>query len=119
MRSPRKGWKPKILSYSQFKFWLRFEGDCDPGRYYINIIQYVNGTIELRLFYPKHISFNLLGYYDANFVGFKVNCKSTSGTCHFLGNFLFSWSPKKQNCVALSMTEKQYIAAGFYCAQIR
>jgi len=35
VRSPRKGWKPKILSYSQFKFWLRFEGDCDPGWYYI------------------------------------------------------------------------------------
>jgi len=35
VRSPRKGWKPKILSCLNFKFWLRFEGDCDSGWYYI------------------------------------------------------------------------------------
>ena len=33
VRSPRKGWKPKILY-----FWLRFEGDCDPGWYYIILV---------------------------------------------------------------------------------
>ena len=37
VRSPCKGWKPKILSCPQFQFWLQFEGDCDPSWYYISL----------------------------------------------------------------------------------
>jgi len=31
VRIPRKGWKPKSYLALNFKFRLRFEGDCDPG----------------------------------------------------------------------------------------
>ena len=44
--------------------------------------------------------------------------KSTSGGCHLLGRFLVSWSSKKQNSVALSTAEAEYISAGACCAQI-
>ena len=44
--------------------------------------------------------------------------KSTSGGCHLLDRSLVSWSSKKQNSVALSTAEAEYIAAGAYCAQI-
>ena len=44
--------------------------------------------------------------------------KSTSGTCHFLGQSLVCWSSKKQNCVSLSTAEAEYIAAGSCCAQL-
>nr|CAN80699.1 hypothetical protein VITISV_000889 [Vitis vinifera] len=37
---------------------------------------------------------------DADFAGCKVERKSTSGTCHFLGHSLASWHSKKQNSVA-------------------
>ncbi|KAL6318373.1 hypothetical protein AAG906_039465 [Vitis piasezkii] len=37
------------------------------------------------------------GMIDADFVGCKVERKSTSGTCHFLGHSLVSWHSKKQN----------------------
>ena len=44
--------------------------------------------------------------------------KSTSGMCQFLGRSLVSWSSKKQNCVALSTAEAEYVAAGACCAQL-
>jgi hypothetical protein len=47
-----------------------------------------------------------------------VDRKSTSGACHFLGRSLVSWSSKKQNSVALSTAEAEYIAAGSCCTQI-
>ena len=43
---------------------------------------------------------------------------STSGTYQLLGRSLVSWSSKKQNSVALSTTEAEYISAGSCCAQL-
>ena len=43
---------------------------------------------------------------------------STSGGCQFLGRSLVSWSSKKKNCVSLSKTEAEYIAATSCCAQL-
>jgi hypothetical protein len=51
-------------------------------------------------------------------VGCKVERRSKSGTCQLLERSLVSWSSKKQNSVALSITEAKYIAAGSCCAQI-
>ncbi|XP_058758409.1 uncharacterized protein LOC131631655 [Vicia villosa] len=42
--------------------------------------------------------------------GCKTDCKSTSGTCHILGNALVSWSCKKQACASLSTAEAEYFA---------
>ncbi|RVX11507.1 hypothetical protein CK203_015826 [Vitis vinifera] len=63
------------------------------------------------LLYPKGDNFELIGYSDADFAGCKVERKSTSDTCHFLGHSLVSWHSKKQNSVALSTAEAEYIAA--------
>jgi hypothetical protein len=68
--------------------------------------------------YPRGSTFDLIGYSDADWVGCKINRKSTSGTCQFLGRSLVSWASKKQNSVALSTTEAEYIAAGHCCAQV-
>ena len=48
----------------------------------------------------------------------KVERKSTSDTCQLLGRSLMSWSSKKQNRVALSTAEAEYISDGSCCAQL-
>jgi hypothetical protein len=68
--------------------------------------------------YPKGSTFDLIGYSDADWAGCKIDRKSTSGTCQFLGRSLVSWASKKQNSVALSTAEAEYIAAGHCCAQL-
>nr|ABF97186.1 retrotransposon protein, putative, unclassified [Oryza sativa Japonica Group] len=66
----------------------------------------------------KGCDFELLGYSDSDYAGCKVDRKSTTGTCQFLGRSLVSWSSKKQNSIALSTTEAEYVAAGSCCAQL-
>ena len=82
------------------------------------IMRYLLGTINLGLWYPKNSSYNLVRYFDSDFAGYKIDRKSTSGTCHFIGSALVSWHSKKQNSVALSTVEAEYISTGSYCAQI-
>ena len=61
------------------------------------ILRYLKGTMYIGLWYPKSDNFELIGFSDADFAGCKVERKSTSGTCHFLGHSLVSWHSKKQN----------------------
>ena len=82
------------------------------------ILRYLVHTPNLSLWYPKGSMFDLLGYLDSNYADYKVDRKSTLGTCQFLGRSLVSWSSKKQNCVALSTAEAEYVAAGACCAQL-
>ena len=70
------------------------------------------------LWYSKSDNFELIGFSDVDFVGCKVERKITCGTCHFLGHSLVSWHSKKQNSVALSTVEAEYIASDLCCAQI-
>jgi hypothetical protein len=81
-------------------------------------MRYLVLTPNLGLWYPKGSHFELFGYSDADYAGCKVDRKSTSGTCQFLGWSLISWSSKKQNFVALSMAEVEYVTAGSCCAQL-
>ena len=82
------------------------------------IFRYLLHTPNFGLWYPKGSSFNLMGYSDADYAGEKKDRKSTSGGCQFLGRSLVCWSSKKQNCVALSTTEAEYISAASCCAQL-
>jgi hypothetical protein len=82
------------------------------------ILKYLKHTPSIGLWYPKGAIFELVGYSDSDYAGCKVDRKSTSGGCHLLGRSLVFWSSKKQNSVALSTAEAEYIAAGDCCAQI-
>ncbi|KAK1402380.1 hypothetical protein POM88_001985 [Heracleum sosnowskyi] len=82
------------------------------------IFRYLKGTPNLGIWYPKDIGFDLIGYTDSDFAGCKIDRKSTSGSCQFLGRRLVSWYSKKQHSVSTSTAEAEYIAAGSCCAQI-
>ncbi|KAK9044453.1 hypothetical protein V6N11_058353 [Hibiscus sabdariffa] len=82
------------------------------------IFRYLQDTPSLGLWYPRDSTFDLHAYSDVDYGGCKIDRKSTSDTCQFLGSMLISWFSKKQNSVALSTTEAEYISAGSCCAQV-
>jgi hypothetical protein len=82
------------------------------------IFRYLRYTLELSLWYSASSFLSLLGFSDADFAGCRVNRKSTSGTCQFLGSSLVSWSSRKQSSVAQSTTDVEYVAAASCCSQL-
>jgi hypothetical protein len=82
------------------------------------ILRFLKYTQNIDLWYPKEAKFELIGYFDSDYAGCKVERRSTLGTCQLLERSLVLWSLKKQNSVALSTAEAEYIAAGSCCAQI-
>jgi hypothetical protein len=80
------------------------------------ILRYLVSTPCFEIWYPKGSTFNLIGYSGSDYAGCKVDRKSTSRICKFLGRSLVFWSSKKQTFVALSTAEAEYVAAGQCCA---
>ena len=83
-----------------------------------HILRYLVHTSKLGLWYPKDAKSDLIGYTDADWAGGKVDHKPTSGACQFLRRSLVSWSSKKQNCIALSTAEAEYIATTSCATQL-
>ena len=50
-----------------------------------HILRYLAHTPTLGLWYPKGSAFDLIGYSDSDYAGDRVDRKSTSSTCQFLG----------------------------------
>jgi hypothetical protein len=76
------------------------------------IIRYVAGTLDHGLYYPRcPREAHLVGYSDNDHAGDIDTSKSTSGVLFFFGKCLVSWQSVKQQVVALSTCEAEYIAA--------
>ncbi|GKD60418.1 hypothetical protein Tco_1297927, partial [Tanacetum coccineum] len=80
--------------------------------------KYLIGTPSLGLWYLKYSGFDLkdthtLTMLDATWIG-----KSTSGACQLLGGKLVCWSAKKQQYMAMSSIEAEYVAAAGCCSNI-
>ncbi|GKG32764.1 retrovirus-related pol polyprotein from transposon TNT 1-94, partial [Tanacetum coccineum] len=72
----------------------------------------------MRLWYPKDSGFELATFSDTNHAGCIDTRKITSGGIQFLGDKLVSWMSKKQNCIAMSSAEAEYVALSASCAQV-
>ncbi|XP_070004169.1 secreted RxLR effector protein 161-like [Nicotiana sylvestris] len=59
------------------------------------ILRYLKGTQDLVLYYLSSDNFNVIGYADADYAGYLMDRKSTSGMTHFLGSCLISWGIRK------------------------
>nr|GEV00593.1 retrovirus-related Pol polyprotein from transposon TNT 1-94 [Tanacetum cinerariifolium] len=73
------------------------------------IFRYLRGTVNTGLWYTKDS--------DADYAGCKDTFKSTFGGAQFLGEKLVSWSSKKQDRMALSTTEAEYVSLSACYAQ--
>jgi hypothetical protein len=73
------------------------------------IFRYLRHTLDLGLWYSASSYLALHGFLNADFAGCRLDRKSTSGTCQFLGSSLVSWSSRKQTSVAQSTTEAEYV----------
>ena len=78
----------------------------------------MKGTNDVSLFYQKSDVYDLKGYSDADYTWDLINRKSTSNMVQFLGSCLVSWHSKKQNTVALSTAETEYVATAVCCSQM-
>jgi hypothetical protein len=83
-----------------------------------HIFRYLRHTLNFGLWYSTSSSLALHGFSDADFVGCRLDAKSTSGSCQFLGSSLVSWSSRKKSSVAQSTTETEYVAATSCCSQL-
>ncbi|GJW80572.1 retrovirus-related pol polyprotein from transposon TNT 1-94 [Tanacetum coccineum] len=82
------------------------------------IFQYLRGTINMGLWYPKDYGFQLTAFLDADHAGYLNTPKSTSEGIQFLCDKLVSWMSKKQDCTAMSSAEAEYVALSAGCAQV-
>ena len=82
------------------------------------ILRYLKGTPNLSLWYPTDSGLELTAFIDSDHASCKLDRKSTSSACQFLGDKLFSWSLKKQNCVSLSTPEAEYVTAASCYSQV-
>ena len=74
------------------------------------ILRYVKGTRDLGLLYTNDEPKECVGYSDADWGGDADDRKSTSGFLFQIGGTAVTWKSKKQNCVALSTAEAEYMA---------
>ncbi|KAI3659112.1 hypothetical protein MP638_001979 [Amoeboaphelidium occidentale] len=87
----------------------------------IRVLSYLFGSKDLVLQYgPGELTSNeeLLGYSDADFANDPIGRKSTSGFIVKYYNGAISWGSKRQNRVARSTTEAEYIALSSAAAEL-
>ncbi|GJU12198.1 retrovirus-related pol polyprotein from transposon TNT 1-94 [Tanacetum coccineum] len=83
------------------------------------IFWYLKNTINMGLWYPKDIGFELTAFSDSDHSGCLDSRKITSGGIQFLGgDKLVRWSSKKQDCTSMSTAEAEYVSLSACCAQV-
>jgi len=81
--------RPNIL----FSVCLCARFQSDPRESHLTIVKkifrYMKGTTNLGILYKKSQYYKLVGLCDGDYVGDKIERKSTSGNCQFLSENLY------------------------------
>ena len=75
------------------------------------ILRYLKGTATRKLNYSRTGNATLTGYSDSDWAGDLDKRRSTTGYLFTLAGAAISWSSRKQQTIALSSTEAEYMAA--------
>ncbi|KAH9697052.1 hypothetical protein KPL71_023444 [Citrus sinensis] len=75
------------------------------------VIRYIKGIIDFGVKFKKCQHFKLLRFSDSDWGGSVDDMKSKSGYCFSLGSGVFSWCCKKQEIVAQSTAEAEFVTA--------
>ena len=82
-------------------------------------LRYLNGTKDWKLFYPANQPLTLEGYADADYATCLDTRRSFSRYLFRIGEATISWKSRKQDCVATSTTEAEYIALSLATRQLQ
>ncbi|GAV80940.1 hypothetical protein CFOL_v3_24399 [Cephalotus follicularis] len=74
------------------------------------ILRYLKSALGKGILFSRYGHLKLEAYTDAKWVGSKVDRRSTSGYCTFMGGNLVTWRSKKQTAVSISSVEVKYRA---------
>ncbi|KAJ4728947.1 Retrovirus-related Pol polyprotein from transposon TNT 1-94 [Melia azedarach] len=75
------------------------------------VLRYLKGTHDFGIWFKPEAELNLFGYVNSDWAGCINDGKSTSGYAFSVGSGMFSWCSKKQDVVAQSTAEAEFIAA--------
>ncbi|KAL5562762.1 hypothetical protein UlMin_032509 [Ulmus minor] len=75
-----------------------------------HIFRYLQGTIDLGLFYPNESKKGLVGYVDAGHLSDPHKARSQTGYVFTCGGTAISWRSQKQTLVATSSNHAEVIA---------
>ncbi|KAL0641392.1 hypothetical protein Bca4012_102577 [Brassica carinata] len=74
------------------------------------ILRYLSGTPGQGVWMGCNGSTEVVGYCDADWAGDRVDRRSTTGYCTFIGGNLVTWKSKKQKVISCSSAEAEYRA---------
>eukprot|EP00253_Pinus_taeda_P020991 PITA_20991 len=104
--------EPRKVHWVAAKHILRYlQGTVDYGLDYRKGDGVRLGTVDYGLDYRQGDGVRLAGYTDSDWTGRASDKKSTSRCCFGLGSAVVSWFSRKQQSIALSSTEVEYMAA--------
>ena len=74
------------------------------------ILRYLSGSHGQGVWMGCNGSTEVVGYCDADWAGDRVDRRSTTGYCTFIGGNLVTWKSKKQKVISCSSAEAEYRA---------
>ncbi|KAG7537056.1 hypothetical protein ISN44_As13g009830 [Arabidopsis suecica] len=82
-----------------------------------HIFRYLQGTIDLGLYYPRNSEFGLVGFADAGYLSDPHKSRSQTGYVFTIGGTAILWRSQKQTLVATSSNHAEIIALHEACRE--